>query len=110
MSQSRNLIPLVFLLLSFAIVFGTWYLLDKNSGPPPFPVRFVNVTKRAGIHFRHFNGATGQKLLPETMGSGVAVLDYDGDGLPDLLFINSRSWPGQSTPKDQRHTPALYRN
>jgi hypothetical protein len=70
----------------------------------------VNVTERAGIHFRHFNGATGQKLLPETMGSGVAVLDFDGDGLPDLLFINSRSWPGQTTPRDLRRTPALYRN
>ncbi len=110
MSHSRHRIHLLVLLLSFAVVFGTWYLLDQHSVPPPFPVRFVNVTERAGIHFRHFNGATGQKLLPETMGSGVAVLDFDGDGLPDLLFINSRSWPGQTTPRDLRRTPALYRN
>src|SRR5439155_17295002 len=44
--------------------------------------------------------------LPETMGSGVAVLDFDRDGRPDLFFVNSRPWPGQPG----RATPALYRN
>ena len=46
-----------------------------------------------GIDFVHRNGATGEKLLPETMGSGVAVLDYDGDGRSDLFFVNSTHWP-----------------
>ena len=55
---------------------------------------FTGSTSEAGIHFGHFNGATGDKLLPETMGGGVAVLDFDGDGHPDLLFVNSTSWPG----------------
>jgi hypothetical protein len=88
-----------------------WFaFLKPTLSEPHSPVRFVNVTERAGIRFKHFNGSKGMKLLPETMGSGVAVLDFDGDGLPDLLFINSRAWPGQETPKDSRHTPALYRN
>src|SRR3954470_11916645 len=43
-------------------------------------VKFVDVTKEAGVNFVHHNGAYGEKLLPETMGAGVAFLDYDNDG------------------------------
>src|SRR5262245_14650296 len=57
-------------------------------------VRFTDVTAAAGIDFVHVNGAYGQKLLPETMGAGVAFCDLDGDDRPDLLFVNSRYWPG----------------
>jgi hypothetical protein len=70
-------------------------------------VTFTDVTQAAGIRFKHTNGAFGKKYLPETMGAGVAFLDYDGDGWQDLLFANSKSWPGQTGP---RATPALYRN
>ena len=71
-------------------------------------VRFVEITKEAGINFVHVNGAAGQKLLPETMGSGVAFFDYDGDGDQDLLLVNSDDWPGKS--REPRPTQALYRN
>src|SRR6266852_83497 len=57
-------------------------------------VKFTDITTQAGISFTHNNGATGDKLLPETMGGGVAFFDYDNDGAPDLLFINSTGWPG----------------
>ena len=60
---------------------------------PSGPIRFVDVTQAAGIHFRHNNGAFGKKYLPETMGSGVCVIDYDGDGWQDILFVNSMDWP-----------------
>jgi hypothetical protein len=83
--------------------------LGPASKPSLPPVHFTNVTAEAGIDFVHFNGAFGQKLLPETMGSGVAVLDFDNDGRPDLLFVNSRPWPGQPAPAG-RPTPRLYRN
>ena len=78
--------------------------LAPSSTDPP--LRFVDVTGQCGITFRHVNGASGHKLLPETMGSGVAVIDFDRDGRPDLFFVNGRPWPGQPG----RATQALYRN
>jgi len=97
----------------------------KDEGPAPDPligpahdaktdhikipsVRFTDITKQAGIHFRHCNGAFGKKLLPETMGSGVAFIDFDNDGLQDILFVNSCPWPGYEN--GERPTLALYRN
>jgi enediyne biosynthesis protein E4 len=68
---------------------------------------FVDVTTAAGIQFRHQNGAFGKKYLPETMGSGGAFLDADGDGWLDVLLINSKTWPGRPP---ARATHALYRN
>jgi len=65
------------------------------------------VTAAAGIHFRHNSGAFGSKYLPETMGSGVCAIDYDGDGSEDLLFVNSTDWPGH---KKTHSTAALYHN
>jgi len=69
--------------------------------------QFADVTAQAGIHFQHNSGAYGGKLLPETLGSGCAFLDYDADGWPDILLVNSMDWPGH---KRQRSTLKLYRN
>ena len=71
---------------------------------------FTDVTAASGITFKHFNGATGDKLLPETMGGGVAFFDYDGDGAPDLLFINGAPWPWQTNPPVRTPTMALFHN
>src|SRR5581483_11686625 len=82
----------------------------RSRQPIPVPaVTFRDVTRQAGIDFRHFNGSSGKKLLPETMGGGVAFLDFDNDGRQDLLFVNSRPWPGFSH-EGPLPTPALYRN
>jgi hypothetical protein len=70
-------------------------------------VHLADVTAAAGIRFVHHNGAYGDKLLPETMGSGCAFLDYDGDGWPDILLVNGADWPGHTR---ERHTLHLYRN
>jgi len=86
--------------------------LAKREMPPvPLPyVHFVNVTHEAGISFVHENGAYGDKLLPETMGGGVAFWDYDRDDDADILFINSQRWPGDSQPSKYGDTLALYQN
>ncbi|MDE0007357.1 MAG: VCBS repeat-containing protein, partial [Gammaproteobacteria bacterium] len=70
---------------------------------------FTDVTAEAGIDFVHRTGAYGERLLPETMGGGVAFFDYDKDGHPDLLFLNSMDWPWQPQP-DRPATSRLYRN
>ncbi len=70
-------------------------------------VHFEDVTRAAGIHFTHNNGAFGKKWLPETMGPGVAFIDYDNDGWQDILLVNGSDFPGHVT----KHTTlALYHN
>ncbi len=73
-------------------------------------VKFTDITRGAGVTFVHNNGAYGDKLLPETMGGGVAFLDFDNDGDQDLLFINSTFWPDHIPPGQKPTTPVLYRN
>jgi hypothetical protein len=105
---------------------GVWWYVKRKPAPaapkmtqlssPVVPqraaeemprVKFTDITAAAGIKFVHNNGATGDKLLPETMGSGVAVFDFDNDGDQDLLFVNGTSWPGKPA---SAATQALYRN
>ena len=119
-------IALVALLL---IAGGIWWYLKRKPAPaaprvtqlsaPLTPqraseqmpsVKFTDITRAAGISFIHNNGATGDKLLPETMGSGVAILDFDNDGDQDLLFVNGTHWPGKAPQGGRPTNPALYRN
>ena len=72
-------------------------------------IAFTDITAEAGIDFVHRTGAYGDRLLPETMGGGVAFFDYDNDGHPDVLFVNSMDWPWQPEP-ERPATSRLYRN
>jgi hypothetical protein len=80
-------------------------VLAQAESSPGFSL--AEVTSAAGLQFRHNSGAYGGKLLPETLGSGCAFLDYDADGWPDILLVNGMDWPGH---KRQRSTLRLYRN
>jgi hypothetical protein len=87
-----------------------WPLLKALASVTDTPhpgFKFVDVTEQAGIQFQHNSGAYGGKLLPETLGSGCAFLDYDRDGWQDILLVNGMDWPGHK----QRHsTLRLYHN
>ncbi|HEY7306993.1 MAG TPA: CRTAC1 family protein [Bryobacteraceae bacterium] len=85
---------------------ATASLVALNSTAVSTGIRFVDSTKKAGIRFVHHSGATGKKYLPETLGSGCAFVDLDGDGWPDILLINGRDL----SPRGQRSLPAFYRN
>ena len=85
--------------------------VDVARAQAEIPVaKFTDITAAAGISFLHNNGAYGEKLLPETMGGGVAFFDFDNDGDQDLLFINSTWWPWMVPAGKAPTTLALYRN
>jgi len=74
--------------------------------PGPADVTFTDVTTSAGIHFVHNAGKSGKKYLPETLGSGAAFIDADGDGWIDIFLVNGKDW----TPGGRKSLGALYRN
>src|SRR6267154_1353584 len=86
-------------------------LLAQHTGngatPETSAILFRDVTQTSGIRFVHNNGAFGKRFLPETMGPGIAFIDYDNDGWPDIFLVNGMDWSGHV----QKHsTPKLYHN
>lgn len=97
----------VFVTLACAAVLATLAVnAASTAGSSANKVVFTDVTPQSGIKFVHNAGKAGKKYLPETMGSGAAFFDADGDGWPDILLINSKDF----TPRGRRTTAALYRN
>jgi hypothetical protein len=92
----------VTVLVGLAVTAG----LSSAVPSPAVKVQFTDVTAQAGIKFVHNAGKAGKKYLPETLGSGAAFFDADGDGWTDVLLINSRDW----APHGRHTTAALYRN
>jgi len=73
----------------------------------PGGVHFSDATATAGIDFEHHDSVTDRNTILETMGSGLAWVDYDSDGRIDLLFIQDGPLPPKTEPKP---THKLYRN
>ena len=86
-------------------------LLSRPLVQPAPPAQLVDITARAGIDYVHYNGAFGERLLPETMGGGVAFLDYNNNGHQDLLFIDGKAWSfGPDDPNAPVDSLRLYEN
>jgi hypothetical protein len=88
--------------------------------PPPDPkssvgrsaadagIRFTDVAADLGMLFTYYHGAEGKFYLMETTGGGMAVLDYDGDGMVDIFFVNGSRLPFDAS--DRRFVASLFRN
>ena len=90
----------------FALPLAISALLAATVTAPPTGVHFTDVSAAAGIKFVHNSGRAGKKYLPETMGSGCAFFDFDGDGWADILLINSKDWAHTG----RKSHAALYHN
>ncbi len=100
----KRLEPVLFIVV-IALSAGAFRGISAGESAPS--VTFRDVTQQAGIHFVHDNGAFGKKYLPETLGPGVAFIDYDNDGWPDIFLVNGMDWPGHT----RKHaTPKLFHN
>jgi hypothetical protein len=80
-----------------------------NSGDRVSPIRFRNVAHNAGLDFVLENDPTPEKQLIETMPGGIAVFDYDGDGLPDIFFTNGADVASLNK-SEPKYRNRLYRN
>src|SRR5215472_3474694 len=80
-----------------------------SVAPPSPPFKISNIAREAGLDMTTvFGGHDTNVYLVETTGTGVAMIDYDGDGLVDLFFVNGSTLDG--FPRGAEPTNHLYRN
>lgn len=96
-------------ILRAIVAFGLalWSVVH-GLGAETCPIQLHEMTKETGVSFRHTDGSSGRRFIVETVTAGLAMFDYDGDGLMDVYFVNGAPLPGckdASKPKN-----ALYHN
>lgn len=91
------------------------YIPPPTIAPARAPLHFSEVTAESGIHFQHSGGSfvdgegAQSRYMPESMGPGVVLFDYDGDSDPDIFVANSESFDPQR-PGATASGARLYRN
>src|ERR1017187_3745029 len=93
------------LCLSIAVL-----VLSVLAAVPVSPIRFEDIASKAGVRFVADNSATADKNQIETMLAGVAVLDYDGDGLLDIYFVNGASIPSLRKDNEKYYNRLFHNN
>ncbi|HKW63185.1 MAG TPA: CRTAC1 family protein [Candidatus Acidoferrum sp.] len=83
--------------VAFAVTIG-FAMQDRSGG-----IRFEDITAKSGLDFATDSSPTANKNQPETMISGVGLIDYDNDGYPDIFFIN-----GAAIPSLKKESPKYY--
>ncbi len=104
-----NLLSRLFPLLRFCCpLLAILAPLHASSASADSPIYFTDVTAPSGITFKHTDGGCGDHYIMETVSAGLALFDYNGDGLTDIYFLNGAPLKGtkvETAPKN-----ALYRN
>ena len=98
----------LFLSLAVGLIWVSPFL-DRSVSASQHPNEiFTDITAQAGITWQQFSGESPDRFLIETMGGGVAFLDFDSDGLQDIFFVNGGETPHGKSPVPVRN--ALYHN
>jgi hypothetical protein len=112
----RNIVPKLAKTFLCLLIFlpRTLTAGQAHAAPPAVsspPGKFVDITARSGVTFHYQASHTSKKYLPETMGAGVALFDYDNDGRLDIFLVNGAPL-GDPTPKGTipQKTGPLYWN
>jgi len=101
----------VLIAIPWALIAGQEHASTPTASPSGPPAKFVDISARSGVNFRYQATHTSKKYLPETMGAGVALFDYDNDGRLDIFLVNGAPL-AEPTPKGTilQKTGPLYWN